>query len=83
MNQPTILYSTDPEQMCLLVRADMGEQELQLIREKFPKHTIMACCDNHAPPHVVMVTIEAMKNAPDCTVFLTPDEDWNIPESKL
>ena len=83
MGQPVILFSTDPEQMCLLVRQEMDEMELQQIRDKFPKHTIMACCNNHAPRHVVMVTIEAMRNAPDCTVFLTPDDDWIIPDSKL
>lgn len=75
----TLLFNIDPESMCLVVNDQVPENELQRLREQFPKHKICVCCSNHAPlGGAIMVSIRALEGAPPCAIILTPDEDWNI-----
>lgn len=79
MQSSTILFSIDPEHMCIIVSDGMGEDELQAIRTRFKNHKIVSCCSNHAPAGgFAFVPVEMLLNAPPCAVILTPDDDWNI-----
>jgi hypothetical protein len=54
----TLLFSIDPERMCLVVNDQVPENDLQRLREQFPKHKICVCCSNHAPlGGAIMVSI--------------------------
>jgi len=80
MRTNTILFSMDPEGTCLIVRDDMGEDELQGLRDQFPKHTIVSCCSNHAPSGgAFMAPSLALSNLPQCAIVLTPDDNWRMP----
>ena len=80
MRTNTILFSMDPEGTCLIVHEDMPEEELQSVREQFPKHKIVSACSKHAPIEgVFMASSLALLNLPPCAILLTPDDGWIIP----
>jgi hypothetical protein len=77
----TLLFSLEPEESCIIASDQTGEDELQRIRDKFPRHKIIVCCANHAPVFgVFLAPIKALSNKPPCAIVLDPCDDWKIPE---
>lgn len=67
------LKHLDPNDFVLVIRQDMPEDDMQKLREQFPKVVFYATCLNHFPAGTIHATFPSLE-MPPCAVKLSPDE---------